>query len=381
MNGTCAGGTGAFIDQMATLLEHRRRRPERAGAARHTPSIPSPRRCGVFAKTDVQPLLNEGAAPGGHRRVHLPGRRDPDHLGPGVRPSHPRQRRLPRRPAAVPLRAAQTLLRNARARRGAPHRRPTTPTCSWRAARAMAARASGRAGRAALRQLLERLDDLGDIAGLPRSMRLAPLFATDEDFDEFKRPPRRRSACPKRRASTATRGRVLPRHRRRLHHHQGCAHRRGRRAAAYLLRLQQGRRAGHAPSASSCADFYRSRIAGRAAPSATCHGTGYGEDAAHRGAARSTRARSRPSRTCAAPRTCCPGVEFILDIGGQDMKCLRVKDGVIDAHHAQRGLLVGLRQLHRELRRVHEHGRACVRRCRHRMPRPPSTWAAAARCL
>lgn len=61
MNGTCAGGTGAFIDQMAALLE-----TDAGGlnelAKRYTTLYPIAARCGVFAKTDIQPLINEGAA-------------------------------------------------------------------------------------------------------------------------------------------------------------------------------------------------------------------------------------------------------------------------------------------------------------------------------
>ena len=60
MNGTCAGGTGAFIDQMATLLNVPLE--ELDGLAKQyekTYTIAS--RCGVFAKTDIQPLLNQGA--------------------------------------------------------------------------------------------------------------------------------------------------------------------------------------------------------------------------------------------------------------------------------------------------------------------------------
>ena len=60
MNGTCAGGTGAFIDQMAALLE-----TDASGlnelAAGATTIYPIAARCGVFAKTDIQPLINEGA--------------------------------------------------------------------------------------------------------------------------------------------------------------------------------------------------------------------------------------------------------------------------------------------------------------------------------
>ncbi len=60
MNGTCAGGTGAFIDQMAALLE-----TDADGinelARGATIIYPIAARCGVFAKTDIQPLINEGA--------------------------------------------------------------------------------------------------------------------------------------------------------------------------------------------------------------------------------------------------------------------------------------------------------------------------------
>ena len=60
MNGSCAGGTGAFIDQMATLLAITpMQMNEEAKLAERTYTIAS--RCGVFAKTDVQPLINQGA--------------------------------------------------------------------------------------------------------------------------------------------------------------------------------------------------------------------------------------------------------------------------------------------------------------------------------
>lgn len=60
MNGSCAGGTGAFIDQMATLLKiSPAELNERAKTQRKIYTIAS--RCGVFAKTDIQPLLNQGA--------------------------------------------------------------------------------------------------------------------------------------------------------------------------------------------------------------------------------------------------------------------------------------------------------------------------------
>ena len=60
MNGICAGGTGSFIDQMASLLQS-----DAAGlneyAKNYKALYPIAARCGVFAKTDIQPLINDGA--------------------------------------------------------------------------------------------------------------------------------------------------------------------------------------------------------------------------------------------------------------------------------------------------------------------------------
>ena len=61
MNGTCAGGTGAFLDQMASLL-HTDTSGLNELAKGYKTIYPIASRCGVFAKTDIQPLINEGAA-------------------------------------------------------------------------------------------------------------------------------------------------------------------------------------------------------------------------------------------------------------------------------------------------------------------------------
>ena len=60
MNGVCAGGTGSFIDQMAALLQTDAEGLNRA-AESYREIYPIAARCGVFAKTDIQPLINEGA--------------------------------------------------------------------------------------------------------------------------------------------------------------------------------------------------------------------------------------------------------------------------------------------------------------------------------
>ena len=60
MNGSCAGGTGAFIDQMATLLNVKPEDMNELSKA-HSKIYSIASRCGVFAKSDIQPLLNQGA--------------------------------------------------------------------------------------------------------------------------------------------------------------------------------------------------------------------------------------------------------------------------------------------------------------------------------
>ena len=61
MNGVCAGGTGSFIDQMASLLQ-----TDASGLNEYAKNYKAlysiAARCGVFAKTDIQPLINDGAA-------------------------------------------------------------------------------------------------------------------------------------------------------------------------------------------------------------------------------------------------------------------------------------------------------------------------------
>ncbi len=61
MNGTCAGGTGAFIDQMASLINVSLDEMDELSQTTDV-SYPIASRCGVFAKSDIQPLINQGAS-------------------------------------------------------------------------------------------------------------------------------------------------------------------------------------------------------------------------------------------------------------------------------------------------------------------------------
>jgi activator of 2-hydroxyglutaryl-CoA dehydratase len=60
MNGTCTGGTGAFIDQMTAFFQKDAEYLNKLGKDWKT-VYPIAGRCGVFAKTDIQTLINEGA--------------------------------------------------------------------------------------------------------------------------------------------------------------------------------------------------------------------------------------------------------------------------------------------------------------------------------
>ena len=105
MNGICAGGTGSFIDQMASLLD-----TDAAGlnelAKNFQMIYPIAARCGVFAKTDIQPLINEGAA-----------REDLADFRIGTGKAHPRSCCLPRRPSPLYAGASEQLYPHLKANR------------------------------------------------------------------------------------------------------------------------------------------------------------------------------------------------------------------------------------------------------------------------
>ena len=328
MNGTCAGGTGAFIDQMAALLN-----TDAGGlnelAREHTTLYPIASRCGVFAKTDVQPLLNEGArkediaasifqsvvtqtisglACGRPIRGHVAFLGGPLQYLPELRKRFYETLELDDEHIIVPDNAHLFVASGC----------------------AIAGAASDTVKAEQLADVLERLKGLGDIQG-SEVVRLPPLFADEEDYAEFKRRHDAEVRAP--RQPHGLHGGGLPGHRRGLHHVQGGAHRRGRRASVEPLRQQQGRRAGLRAAPRSPAMYNAMPVdADTGEPLVTIgHATvtGYGE----RLLLEALRVDSGEIETVAHLRGAqemLPGVEFILDIGGQDMKCLRVKDGVID---------------------------------------------------
>ncbi len=327
MNGTCAGGTGAFIDQMAALLN-----TDAGGlnelAKNATTIYPIASRCGVFAKTDVQPLLNEGArkediaasifqsvvtqtisglACGRPIRGYVAFLGGPLQYLPELRKRFYETLDLDEEHRIVPDNAHLFVASGC----------------------AIAGAASPTVRAEKLDDVLERLKNLGDIQG-SEVVRLPPLFANDAELAEFNE----RHA-----AERVKRGSLMD--------YTGTAYL-GLDAGSTTFKAalvgddgsllwsyyvsNKGDVLGCAKAA--VAKLYNDMPvdADTGKPLVTIgHATvtGYGEALL----LEALRVDSGEIETVAHLRgaeAMLPGVEFILDIGGQDMKCLRVKNGVID---------------------------------------------------
>ncbi len=102
MNGICAGGTGSFIDQMASLLQ-----TDAMGLNEYAKNYKAlysiAARCGVFAKSDIQPLINEGATKEDLAAFYFPGCCQSDDQRSCLRKTNPWTCCIFRRPAPFPL--------------------------------------------------------------------------------------------------------------------------------------------------------------------------------------------------------------------------------------------------------------------------------------
>jgi predicted CoA-substrate-specific enzyme activase len=324
MNGTCAGGTGSFIDQMATLLN-----TDALGLdvlARDASIIyPIASRCGVFAKTDVQPLLNEGARKEdiaasifqsvvtqtiGGLACGRPIRGNIAFLGGPLEYLPELEKRFV---LTLELTPEQTI----------------KPDNAHLFVAKGAALAGANGEPITLDTIVARLAKLGDTQA-SEVVRLDPLFADEKDYDEFV--ARHAEAIVPRgdlanyrgpaflgidAGSTTFKAALIGRNGELLT--QYYAHNKGEvieTAKNALLEIY----------ASLPADKNSSE------PLVTIGHTtvtGYGEGLL----LEALQCDSGEIETIAHLRGAqemLPGVEFILDIGGQDMKCLRVRDGVID---------------------------------------------------
>ena len=324
MNGTCAGGTGAFIDQMAALLD-----TDAGGlnelAKSHTTIYPIASRCGVFAKTDVQPLLNEGA-----RKEDIAAsifQAVVTQTISGLACGRPIRGNVAL--LGGPLQYLSELDKRFCETLGLDDEHAIRPENAHLFVASGAALCGAQGKAELLSDVLERLRNLGDIQG-SEVVRLDPLFADEGEFAEFKERHDREKV---------KRGDLMA--------YTGTAYL-GIDAGSTTFKAALVGEDGELLWSSYCnnkgdvlgtakraiADMYGALPvdATTGEPFVTIgHATvtGYGEALL----LEALRVDSGEIETVAHLRGAqemLPGVEFILDIGGQDMKCLRVRDGVID---------------------------------------------------
>lgn len=318
MNGTCAGGTGSFIDQMATLLK-----VDALGlnelAKKHKVIYPIAARCGVFAKTDVQPLLNEGVAREDiavsvlqavviqtisglacgrpiKGRVAFLG-------GPLFFLSELRNRFI----ETLKLQEEQVIF----------------PENSQLFV-AMGAALSSFDGEVVLyKTLISKIENFGSLA-VSEAERLAPLFSGPTEYEKFKLRHRQKNIERRDLAtfagecflgidagSTTTKVALIDREGSLLYTYYGSNE--GSPLKSTIRALKE--------------------VYNLLPPQATIVNstvTGYGEGLL-KAALKIDIGEIETLAHYKAAAHFCPGVDFILDIGGQDMKCLKIKDGVIDS--------------------------------------------------
>ncbi|MCL1806661.1 MAG: 2-hydroxyacyl-CoA dehydratase [Oscillospiraceae bacterium] len=316
MNGTCAGGTGAFIDQMAALLQ-----TDATGlnelAKGYTSLYSIASRCGVFAKTDMQPLLNEGALHEDLAASVL--QAVVNQTIAGLACGQPITGRV------VFLGGPLTYLSELRASfertlKDAGCEFVTPQHAEVFIALGAALGAGGEA--VSLSGLPELLDNAGAIdADIPR---MEPLFASEEELKAFQSRHARTKALRGKieqaegpcflgvDAGSTTIKAVLT----------------GRDGQILYTYYNKNEGAPLPRAAEALGEIYEKLPSGAYIGGVTV--TGYGEQLL-KTALRADRGEIETVCHTRAAQAFSPDVDFILDIGGQDMKCLRIRDGLLDS--------------------------------------------------
>lgn len=317
MNGTCAGGTGAFIDQMAALLN-----TDASGlnelAKKHETIYPIASRCGVFAKSDIQPLINDGAKK--------------SDLAASVFQSVVNQT-ISGLACGKPIRGNVAFLGGPLHYLSELRQRfvetlglaPENAVCPENANLfvAMGCALSDEAEEIDLNALVEKANELGGNQ-LREVERLAPLFKDEKELKSFRKRHARsviptseildhRGACYLGidAGSTTTKAVVLNSKAEILYSHYAGNQGDPLKSAIGILKEVYEKLPSGAFIAKVCTTGYGEHLIKAAL------GADYGE--------------IETMTHYKAANKILPGAEFILDIGGQDMKCMRVKNGEIDS--------------------------------------------------
>lgn len=316
MNGTCAGGTGAFIDQMASLLQTDADGLNNfAKDYRSLYTIAS--RCGVFAKSDLQPLINEGAAK--------------EDLAASIYQSVVNQT-IAGLACGRPIKGNVAFLGgplffNSELRNAFERTLADKVDSFWMPNEAQIYVALGAALSAnsepiMLSELLERFKNREGFK--PDIIRISPLFKDEEDKKKFfdRHDKARLDICDISKqngklylgmdaGSTTTKAVVINEKREIVYTYYASNKGNPVMSAVDILKDIYKKLPSEAELCYSCVTGYGENII----KAALGVDTGEIETMAHFRAA----------------KFFCPNVDFIIDIGGQDMKCMRIRNGVIDS--------------------------------------------------
>lgn len=318
MNGTCAGGTGSFIDQMASLMKVDTTQLNELAKNYHT-IYPIAARCGVFAKTDVQPLINEGVAKENiavsvFQAIVIqtisglacgrPIRGNVAFLGgPLYFLSELRKRFV----EVLQLKEEQVIF----------------PKNAQLFVALGAALASVEEKPISFQSLMDKVEML-DTSNIIETTRLDPLFENEKEYQEFRN--RHEKNAVKRKdlkdfegqcflgidaGSTTTKVALIDKEGTLLYTHYGSNQGSPLKSTMDILK-----------------ELYSILPSKAKIVNATV--TGYGEGLL-KAALKVDIGEIETVAHYKAAEFFCPGVDFILDIGGQDMKCLKIKDGIIDS--------------------------------------------------
>ncbi len=317
MNGSCAGGTGAFIDQMAVLLDL-----DAAGlneAAKNYKVIyPIASRCGVFAKTDIQPLINDGA-----RKEDIAAsifQAVVNQTIGGLACGKPIRGKIAF--LGGPLYFLTELRKRFQESLLLKEDDVIAPDNSQLFAAMGAALAADRENRIELRELVRKFEKINESAE-DEVKHLEPLFNNKEEYQTFLN--RHNAARVERADLSLYKGKAFL----------------GIDAGSTTTKVVLIGDAGEVLFSHYCSNegnplgklveilktMYDQLSA--AVKLCRCTVTGYGE-AFMKAALHADDGEIETVAHFKAARYFLPGVDFILDIGGQDMKCLRIKDGTID---------------------------------------------------
>lgn len=318
MNGTCAGGTGSFIDQMASLLQtDAMGLNELAKGSRVI--YPIAARCGVFAKTDIQPLLNEGAAKEDIAASVF--QSVVNQTISGLACGKPIKGNIAF--LGGPLYFLSELRKRFAITLNLTPEQVVFPDNSQIFVAIGAALSSKECKKIAFSELKENLPRINTVS-VHEVERLSPLFKNQKELDEFRARHNKASVSIKSLAdykgdcffgidagSTTTKAVLINTKGELLYSHYGSNQGSPLNSSIKILK-----------------DIYSKLPTDVRIVNSTV--TGYGEGLI-KAALRVDIGEIETIAHYKAANFFLPGVDFILDIGGQDMKCLKIKDGVIDS--------------------------------------------------